>query len=134
AVVRGMGERRTAVRAPAGVREIQPGGFRRPVAHADARHPRRAGLPHSLHAGTRRLHGVTAPRHREYAAAVSGREPLGVETRQQRAVVPHGARLRSEEHTSELQSRENLVCRLLLEKKKKKRKEITKHITLVKLV
>src|SRR5690606_41437598 len=26
---------------------------------------------------------------------------------------------RSEEHTSELQSRENLVCRLLLEKKKK---------------
>src|SRR5690606_39819280 len=30
--------------------------------------------------------------------------------------------LRSEEHTSELQSRENLVCRLLLEKKKKKNK------------
>src|SRR4249919_813217 len=28
------------------------------------------------------------------------------------------ARGRSEEHTSELQSRENLVCRLLLEKKK----------------
>src|SRR5207302_8288593 len=28
-------------------------------------------------------------------------------------------RARSEEHTSELQSRENLVCRLLLEKKKK---------------
>src|SRR6266511_3094243 len=32
--------------------------------------------------------------------------------------VLHGL-LRSEEHTSELQSRENLVCRLLLEKKKK---------------
>src|SRR5207302_5813318 len=31
---------------------------------------------------------------------------------------------RSEEHTSELQSRENLVCRLLLEKKKKRRKDI----------
>src|SRR5207302_7171766 len=30
---------------------------------------------------------------------------------------------RSEEHTSELQSRENLVCRLLLEKKKKKKIE-----------
>src|SRR5690606_40522798 len=29
---------------------------------------------------------------------------------------------RSEEHTSELQSRENLVCRLLLEKKKRTRK------------
>src|SRR3712207_6968556 len=32
---------------------------------------------------------------------------------------------RSEEHTSELQSRQYLVCRLLLEKKKKKR-----HITI----
>src|SRR5690606_39408698 len=32
---------------------------------------------------------------------------------------PHqGCGTRSEEHTSELQSRENLVCRLLLEKKK----------------
>src|SRR5206468_4868007 len=30
--------------------------------------------------------------------------------------------LRSEEHTSELQSRSDLVCRLLLEKKKKKQK------------
>src|SRR5690606_41910313 len=30
---------------------------------------------------------------------------------------------RSEEHTSELQSRENLVCRLLLEKKKNERKQ-----------
>src|SRR5690606_40764165 len=29
--------------------------------------------------------------------------------------------IRSEEHTSELQSRENLVCRLLLEKKKTRR-------------
>src|SRR5690242_21672054 len=32
--------------------------------------------------------------------------------------------LRSEEHTSELQSHVNLVCRLLLEKKKKKPKMI----------
>src|SRR5690242_21345288 len=34
-------------------------------------------------------------------------------------------RLRSEEHTSELQSHVNLVCRLLLEKKKKTRWRIT---------
>src|SRR2546427_1516082 len=33
--------------------------------------------------------------------------------------------VRSEEHTSELQSQSNLVCRLLLEKKKKTRKPIT---------
>src|SRR2546422_1922351 len=36
--------------------------------------------------------------------------------------------IRSEEHTSELQSRLHLVCRLLLEKKKKKKKEKLKHI------
>src|SRR5690606_40568454 len=34
-------------------------------------------------------------------------------------------KVRSEEHTSELQSRENLVCRLLLEKKKTKKFDIT---------
>src|SRR2546430_3430167 len=32
-------------------------------------------------------------------------------------------RVRSEEHTSELQSQSNLVCRLLLEKKKKYKKD-----------
>src|SRR6266496_6054615 len=38
-----------------------------------------------------------------------------------RACGRHGSP-RSEEHTSELQSRRDLVCRLLLEKKKKKQK------------
>src|SRR5688572_31187773 len=37
-----------------------------------------------------------------------------------RVVVPVQFLPRSEEHTSELQSQSNLVCRLLLEKKKKK--------------
>src|SRR2546422_4497909 len=36
----------------------------------------------------------------------------------QRVTQQHSAVLRSEEHTSELQSRLHLVCRLLLEKKK----------------
>src|SRR5690554_7020269 len=36
------------------------------------------------------------------------------------AAKPRGLQNRSEEHTSELQSRPHLVCRLLLEKKKKK--------------
>src|SRR5690554_7580281 len=39
------------------------------------------------------------------------------------AVKKNLERLRSEEHTSELQSRPHLVCRLLLEKKKIKRNE-----------
>src|SRR5690606_41679907 len=37
------------------------------------------------------------------------------------AVATKERKYRSEEHTSELQSRENLVCRLLLEKKKELR-------------
>src|SRR5690606_41385379 len=40
-------------------------------------------------------------------------EPEKVETYE----VGYKSAIRSEEHTSELQSRENLVCRLLLEKK-----------------
>src|SRR5690349_23944537 len=46
--------------------------------------------------------------------------------------APIPARARSEEHTSELQSRRDLVCRLLLEKKKHKQK--IKHIILTKHV
>ena len=36
----------------------------------------------------------------------------------------HAATPRSEEHTSELQSHSDLVCRLLLEKKKKRKKPL----------
>src|SRR3712207_8269565 len=44
-----------------------------------------------------------------------------VEVADRDAGVEHGLCLRSEEHTSELQSRQYLVCRLLLEKKKNHR-------------
>src|SRR6266496_6681571 len=56
-----------------------------------------------------------------------GAPPLRQDTRAGRLVGRLGGaggrgRRRSEEHTSELQSRRDLVCRLLLEKKKNKRK------------
>src|SRR5258707_5933776 len=38
-------------------------------------------------------------------------------------------KLRSEEHTSELQSRQYLVCRLLLEKKKRKDLRLVQYLT-----
>src|SRR5207249_10276207 len=73
------------------------------------------------------------------AALVIGREPEGDVGRATAVVVDQvflpsvGVRqptqevieraVRSEEHTSELQSRFDLVCRLLLEKKKKKNKK-----------
>src|SRR5258707_4472815 len=43
-------------------------------------------------------------------------------------------RTRSEEHTSELQSRQYLVCRLLLEKKKKMRRILSERYVAVVLV
>src|SRR5690606_39876039 len=46
-------------------------------------------------------------------AGVSGSQALSIFENLPDSLTP-----RSEEHTSELQSRENLVCRLLLEKKK----------------
>src|SRR5438270_2667484 len=70
-----------------------------------------------------------------HAQAFTQREqqfPLGRAPRRDRQRAGHAhrggcrlrrawpARWRSEEHTSELQSQSNLVCRLLLEKKKKK--------------
>src|SRR5690606_41337268 len=43
--------------------------------------------------------------------------PVPRARRQGSSTIPLNPQARSEEHTSELQSRENLVCRLLLEKK-----------------
>src|SRR5690606_42094967 len=56
---------------------------------------------------TQRLYSLVVSRYRRV------HETMPIDTER---FMPHGAR--SEEHTSELQSRENLVCRLLLEKKK----------------
>src|SRR2546421_1924422 len=54
------------------------------------------------------------------SCTVCGGQQVVEEPRALRAAAARFSR-RSEEHTSELQSRSDLVCRLLLEKKKKKR-------------
>src|SRR3712207_7383364 len=72
-------------------------------------------------AGARRLdvdhRGVAL----EAVADLPRRVGQPVLAQEQEGVVAQGlgVRVRSEEHTSELQSRQYLVCRLLLEKKKK---------------
>src|SRR2546421_1627749 len=71
-----------------------------PICRAGAPTMRRA--PRSGRSGTRPRPARSAPRTRPVAEAT-----------------------RSEEHTSELQSRSDLVCRLLLEKKKKKKSHLT---------
>src|SRR5437016_8314906 len=50
------------------------------------------------------------------------RQLIGMHDPRTVGVFAPGIRFRSEEHTSELQSLTNLVCRLLLEKKKQKQK------------
>src|SRR5262245_65943271 len=54
------------------------------------------------------------------AAAACGFQALSRGRGQSATAETGGVRVRSEEHTSELQSLRHLVCRLLLEKKKKK--------------
>src|SRR5947209_11695701 len=64
-----------------------------------------------------------------YTTLFRSPRPISPSTTSSRA--PGAARrcgpTRSEEHTSELQSRQYLVCRLLLEKKKKKRQDHKRH-------
>src|SRR3712207_8135423 len=84
--------------------------FRSPVGHrvvvlGRRAHPRRGALEH------------------EQLAGDIG--DLGDHLHRRRAGADDGDALRSEEHTSELQSRQYLVCRLLLEKKKMSIKEHT---------
>src|SRR2546422_7364559 len=55
-----------------------------------------------------------------YTADLSLLRSVGVAVDETSGIPRHAPETRSEEHTSELQSRLHLVCRLLLEKKKKK--------------
>src|SRR5260221_5401315 len=56
---------------------------------------------------------------------VIGRGTSCISSRSRKGRVRCGRPSRSEEHTSELQSHSDLVCRLLLEKKKKMRQNVT---------
>src|SRR5690606_40689174 len=71
-------------------------------------------LPESWFADPGRLVDAGVPEHTRFAT----KPELAWKMIERAADDP-----RSEEHTSELQSRENLVCRLLLEKKKENKKE-----------
>src|SRR3712207_8782306 len=74
-------------------------------------------LPISGSSGDRALGGDVRPPCRTFAIPGTGRK--------ERPSVAPGPD-RSEEHTSELQSRQYLVCRLLLEKKKQKEPTIVR--------
>src|SRR5688572_31524416 len=80
----------------------------------DARHERQRHAGESNQRGIRR--GEPPREGREKRAAEEERDD---DLEDVHRFVPRI--VRSEEHTSELQSQSNLVCRLLLEKKKKKK-------------
>src|SRR5260370_2962938 len=61
---------------------------------------------------------VNEAHHRDHQAIQARRSPTGAHRARGERHDGHGSQRRSEEHTSELQSHLNLVCRLLLEKKK----------------
>src|SRR3989449_7058897 len=96
-----------------------PGRRRRGARRGGARCP---------HAGARCSRGGAArrsrpPRRRRPPPGAGRRAPA---RRTERTRRRGASRERSEEHTSELQSRLHLVCRLLLEKKKKRRKTVVR--------
>src|SRR2546422_4995740 len=73
----------------------------------------------------RARNGKTCPGRRKSLGTVEGSMATRIVAARSAAEIPVVTPKRSEEHTSELQSRLHLVCRLLLEKKKKKKKERT---------
>src|SRR3712207_8765198 len=78
----------------------------------------RSVVQHNVRGGAqlvRTVHGYGVVMHVRHAGPLRRHEDVHTE-----ALV----RVRSEEHTSELQSRQYLVCRLLLEKKKHQKKNL----------
>src|SRR5688572_31296743 len=67
----------------------------------------------------KQVEGIGAAKARQIAESLKAARQQG-EVELERAAA-QGVTIRSEEHTSELQSQSNLVCRLLLEKKRRAR-------------
>src|SRR3712207_7891411 len=76
------------------------------------------------------LNGVRASNYGMHPAVAAGLTCVRDELPPRRIMIITS---RSEEHTSELQSRQYLVCRLLLEKKKKKSNRTKKEQYIIKL-
>src|SRR2546430_8749346 len=82
------------------------------------RPPRSPLFPYTTLFRSRRAHLAAAADLQQVPARDDPRLDARGERRLRIVLVHHRDVIRSEEHTSELQSQSNLVCRLLLEKKK----------------
>src|SRR5256886_8010704 len=106
-----------------GIRDLTVTGVQTcalPISVSEARRP----AAHHVEWELRRIVRKAAARARLSGTdSRRGQSPVSFISARKRFPVPwlfHPLVLRSEEHTSELQSQSNLVCRLLLEKKKRK--------------
>src|SRR5438034_6391844 len=91
------------------------------------RHPPRSTLfPYTTLFRSRRSSSASAPSPTAAnASAKAGTFAGWIDSPAAAACPPQRSRWRSEEHTSELQSHSDLVCRLLLEKKKLQLQHVT---------
>src|SRR5689334_24218049 len=87
------------------------------------RPPRSTLFPYTTLFRSRRRAAAAVRRDHEGAAPRAGRDRARLDGPHDLACAPSGARCRSEEHTSELQSQFHLVCRLLLEKKNENKRQ-----------
>src|SRR3989475_8386058 len=104
-------------------RSVVWGGYHMPWRHKGTGRARQGSTrsPHWRHGGI-----VFGPHPRDYRLGIpkkvrqlAKKSALNARAREEALFV-----VRSEEHTSELQSQSNLVCRLLLEKKKNKKRKV----------
>src|SRR2546430_11462942 len=82
------------------------------------RPPRSTLFPYTTLFRSLKCAGPHAELHTEVTASWLRTESTRLESLKRTETIQSSALSRSEEHTSELQSQSNLVCRLLLEKKK----------------
>src|SRR6266496_6343506 len=94
--------------------------LRGPTARSQGWCPRRSRRSSSRRADRRRPESARGRSATRRSPSQAARRSAGPRQRGPVPAEPSRQGCRSEEHTSELQSRRDLVCRLLLEKKKKK--------------
>src|SRR5690606_42130850 len=93
--------------------------------YCDAAHRDLHSFPTRRSSDLTRINAAVREHDMNYSVFIAGLKKASIEL-DCKVLADLAVRDRSEEHTSELQSRENLVCRLLLEKKKLKDINIVK--------
>src|SRR5438046_8548553 len=114
-------------KAPTGPTNPEAGVIATSPATAPEQMPMTVGLPFNAHSTSIQVKPATAVAIWVTSMAMPACMPAVTAEPALKPNQPTHSSERSEEHTSELQSLTNLVCRLLLEKKKKKHNTNKRH-------